>query len=606
MRKKSAEDYLDKLLNSVNDEKVKKEKFKETAKMLEDAVHFWEDERAAKDFEDASYMPNVVKEEKRSESEDFLDALLSGAQNTEFGMNKKKPDTNPMYSRRVSKSEADFLREFEAELAEDGDDYADLLGSLEEKVEPEDRLEHSDIYAASVSEEDEVSPFGDLDLDSIVNEAAQQMQVDTPVAYDDIPVQMDDSGTEVPLDDLSMLDMLMGDSESAPAQNGDSTEEIPMDVFSDLFGDDVNLAEPTPVSAAPVGDFSFPDSSDSIDLSNLGESDLMNLLSGTDDLSDIGNMLSQSVTTEIPLDGLDAFSAFAENEMMAQQISADPGEPEVEAGKKSKKGGFIGKIKGILANLMKDDEEEVALHASKAPSAETLAGENADILAEMDSLESAPSKKEKKKKEKKPKKEKAPKKPKAPKAPKAPKPKKEKKPKEVDNTPPLPKGPVIMIWLMVASLFALVLLGVNMIGYNSAIANAKSLKNSGHYAEAFAAINGLDIKEKEMELYGQLAILSTVDSELNAYAVFEKNDMPDKAFDSLICAAGRCELNAAEADVFECLGQLEILKKNVSNELEQKYGMSYEEALEMYSIRDRDDYTIALYKKLTELGIEWE
>jgi len=40
MKKKSAEDYLDKLLNSVNDEKEKKEKFKETAKMVEDAMTF--------------------------------------------------------------------------------------------------------------------------------------------------------------------------------------------------------------------------------------------------------------------------------------------------------------------------------------------------------------------------------------------------------------------------------------------------------------------------------------------------------------------------------------------------------------------------------------
>lgn len=603
MKKKSAEDYLDKLLNSVNDEKVKKEKFKETAKMLEDAVHFWEDERAAMDFEDASYMPtNVVKEDKHSESEDFLDALLSSAQNTEFGMNKKKPDTNPMYSRRVSKSEADFLREFEAELAEDADDYADLFAAYEDTIEPEDRLENEDIHAT----EAEVSPFGELDLDSIVNEAAQQMQVESPVSYDDIPVQMDQSGEEVPLDDLSMLDMLMGEPESVPVQSADSVEDIPIDVFSDLFGDGVNLAEPTPVSAVPAGDFPFSDSSDGIDLSNLGENDLMNLLAGADDLSDIGNMLSQSDSTDIPLDGLDAFSAFAESEMAGQQISADPGEVD-ESDKKTKKGGFIGKIKSILGGLMKDDEEdEIALRATKAPTAETLAGENADILAELDGLGEAPvkkDKKEKKKKEKKPKKEKAPKKPKAP---KPPKPKKEKKPKVVDNTPPLPKGPVIMIWLMVASLTALVLLGVNIIGYNSAVANAKSLKNSGHYAEAFAALNGLDIKEKEMELYGQLAILSTVDSELNAYAVFEKNDMPDKAFDSLICAAGRCKINAAEADVYECLGQLEILKKNVTNELEQKYGMSYEEAIEMYEIRDRDDYTIALYKKLTELGIEWE
>ena len=33
---------------------------------------------------------------------------------------------------------------------------------------------------------------------------------------------------------------------------------------------------------------------------------------------------------------------------------------------------------------------------------------------------------------------------------------------------------------------------------------------------------------------------------------------------------------------------------------------AYDEAIEMYTIRDRDDYTIALYKKLTELGIDWE
>ncbi len=114
MRKKSAEDYLDKLLNSVNDEKVKKEKFRETAKMLEDAMQFWE-EGGDMDFEDAEYKAYEEKVEKKSGQEDFLDSLLSGAKDTEFGMNRRKPETNPMYSRRVSRSEADFLREFEAE-----------------------------------------------------------------------------------------------------------------------------------------------------------------------------------------------------------------------------------------------------------------------------------------------------------------------------------------------------------------------------------------------------------------------------------------------------------------------------------------------------------
>ena len=103
-----------------------------------------------------------------------------------------------------------------------------------------------------------------------------------------------------------------------------------------------------------------------------------------------------------------------------------------------------------------------------------------------------------------------------------------------------------------------------------------------------------------------LAVLSTVDSELNAYEKFKKAEKVDWAFDSLICAAGRCYINEANADVYGCLGQLETLKITVSNELQQNYNMTYDEAIEMYTIRDRDDYTIALYKKLTQLGIDWE
>jgi len=592
MKKKSAEDYLDKLLNSVNDEKEKKEKFKETAKMVEDAMTFWDTDFADSELEEAEYEQLVAKENKKSEREDFLDALLSGAKDTEFGMNKRKPDTNPMYSRRVSKSEADFLKEFEEELAGDNDDLMDLFAEFEKAVEPEDRLEKEDIHEVEQQEEDGFL-LGDVDLAALVSEASDLMSA----APDEAPFEEVDSQDigfsmeEAPLEDIPM------GAEPIPM------DEIPDDMFAELFGGESVLNTVEDMPAAMADDTA----SDGIDLGNLGDDDLMNLLAGTDDLADIGNMLSQSETTEIPLDELDAFSVFAENEMSAQQISAEPVvEEEIKEKKKGKKGDLLGKLKGIIGGLLKDDEgDEVSLKQAKNPTVEVLSGENADILAELDALEEKPAKKEKKKKEKK-KKEKKPKAAKKPKAPKAPKPKKEKKPKEVDNTPPLPKGPVFMIWLMVGSLVALVLLGMNLVKYNGPLANAKDLQNQGHYAEAFTELNGLKIKEKDMEMYNQLAVLATVDSEINAYEVFTKAEVSDKAFDSLICAAGRCYINEEDADVFGCVGQLEILKKSVSNELEEKYNMTYEEAIEMYKIRHRDDYTIALYKKLTELGIEWD
>lgn len=587
MGKMPAEAYLDKLLGSVN-EQLRREKFKDTARTLEDAANFWEGEDAEQDFKELINKDKEKKEEKKSEKEELLDALLSGAQNTEFGMNKRKPDDNPMYSRRVSRSEVDFLREFEAELENNVDELKDLFAEFEMVVEPEDKLESEDMpnatedipVAAAIPVEAEANAeadgfaLGDIDLASLMDEVTGVMADTTE------DPQMDAIGAD---EQSIAMDDMMGDA------------------FTDFFGgeDVLNLADEIPV--APQ------DSPEGIDLGNLGEEDLMNLLAGADDLSDIGNILSQGEITEISLDELDAFTVFAENEMSAQQISADPVLEELENeadNKKKKKGGLLGAIKNILGSLMKDDEDEgVEIKPAQSPTAESLAGENAEILADLDALEEKPGKKEKKKKEKKPKKEKAPKKPKAP---KTPKPKKEKKPKEVDNTPPLPKGPVMMIWVMVGSMVALVLLGVNLIKYNTPMSEAKSLQNQGHYAEAFAKIKGLDVKEKDLEFYNQLAVLSTIDSELNAYEAFSKAEMKDKAFDSLICAAGRCHINEADADVFGCLGQLEILRKTVSNELEQKYQMTYDEAIEMYTIRDRDDYTLTLYKKLTELGIDWE
>ena len=379
MEKKSAEDYLDKLLDSVNDENAKKENFEDSVAELKTAKY-----------------GKLVEEDS-------------------------------MYSRHVSKSEADFLKEFESELIGDSEDLSFSLSNF------------------AMAEE--------------------------PILMDEIPE--------------GMLDELFSGTD------GLNLTEIPQEL---------------------------PTEEEGLDLGNLGDEDLMNLLAGVDGLEDIGSLLNKGEITEITEDELEAFSIYAENEMSAQESST---ESVAKAGEKPKgKGNFLDKIKGFFEFLLKSEEDDLEFKPAGPPTVEVLTGENADILAQLDALEEMPSKKDskakdKKKKEKKEKKKKE-KKPKEPKKVKPPKPKKEKKPKEVDNTPPLPKGPVIMIWLMAGSMLALVLLAVNMISYNGPISNAKILKNQGNYAEAFAEINGIEIKEKDMEMYSQLSILATVDSEINA------------------------------------------------------------------------------------------
>lgn len=609
MKKQSAEDYLDKLLNSVNGE---------------------EDVLSPFDLED---------EMKLEDETDFEDEIVEEM-------------VQERVSRRVSKSEEEFLREFEAELeADDFDDFLKNFGEDEFEFEntEEPVLDVSSLFESEpvVESEPIVESEPMVESETVAQSepvfgAESVFDVASLFETEPEPVAEPAAVAEPVMDsfDLGGVDLgaLLNEATSEETANAAATAEE--DMFSSLFGtestgEEVDLGnlfggESNSSESADFanlfggeGDASEPidlgnlfsaegDASGSLDLGNLGEADLMSLLSGDGGLSDLGDMLSQGESGEFSMDELDAFAAFADSEMSSQTAASEESRKKTKKKGAKGKGGFFDKLKEIL--LSDDEDDEVEIKASKGPSADQLSGENAEILAQMDAEEKGGKakggffgklKKEKgadDKKEKKEKKPKAPK-PKKEKKPKAPKPKKEKKPKEVDNTPPLPKGPVMMIWIMALSMFALVYIGTDLVGYSSYVNEARSYYNTGNYAEAYQELIGLDLKEKDMELYNQAATLATVDSELNAYKAFLLNEDYTKALDSLICAAGRCELNEDSADVYGCLGQMEILKKTVSNELDT-YGMTYEQALDMYHIKDREDYTIALYTKLKELGLE--
>ena len=443
MKKKSAEDYLDNLLNSVNDEKERREKYKETARMLEDAMNTWETDGVDDAYNSVSSEHSVMNQEatlskyaksekkvkkKKSASENELDDLLSSAKNTEFGMNKRRVDANPMYSRRVSKSEVDFLREFEAELLVEDDDFADLweefkdveeLDGVEEKIPVHQELQQSPqhyqqaIPQQTAPQQRQVSqqPQTPQQMHALQQpreiEMPQQTQSPKTVeGYEEASKpRKKESFSMGDVDLAALVDEVAGvmtpTSDTNTYEGADSqsimVDDIPDDVFADFFGNN------DPKEVGEEGNVETQDSLDALDLGNLGEEDLLNLLAGAEELADIGDMLSNGDSADSLMGEVDAFAAFAESEMAAQQISADPiAEGDSE---KKKKGGLLGKIKEFFGKFLKGEDDDVVLTAAKAPTAETLSGENANILAELEGLEEKETKKadkkEKKKKEKK-------------------------------------------------------------------------------------------------------------------------------------------------------------------------------------------------------------
>ena len=260
-------------------------------------------------------------------------------------------------------------------------------------------------------------------------------------------------------------------------------------------------------------------------------------------------------------------------------------------------------------------EEE--MEAESAPEAETetesaqveeLSEDNISLLKELDDIgsseEAAPEEDAGKKKEKK-KKEKKEKKPK-PKKEKKPKPKKEKKPKPPkvpDNTPPLPKKPVFMIFLLVASVVALIMVGTNLFGYANHLKDAKNAYSKKHYSEAFSYVSGLEMKKKDEEIYHKYQVMALVSSELEAYESFMDAKLYDLALDCLVRTVGRYEKYSEDAEIYGCIDELNALELEAETILSETFGVTKQEALDFYSYKSRKEYSAALLNVIEEAGM---
>ena len=493
-------------------------------------------------------------------SEDYLDNLLKNIE-TKSELDTILDDTD-------NDASNDFLRQFESEL--ESEKYSDFINEL------------------------------DFDDDEPASKSVKE-----PIMH--LPDDMEDV---VPLEDI--LDKYdeaeaMGKAEAKEKPQPDLSASEEKKDFDELS------------SAVSEFDSTIPEDGGEPDLSGSMDEDLLDILGGDSEFSDIGNMLSGGEEA-LGENENNVFDEFAEKEMGNQEKSVedtvnealgmddDSEDAKGKKGKKSKKGkkadgnkeSFIEKLKRILFG---DDEEEEAMDLiiPDDNSAGALSSENAQILAELEADEKEEKGKKKKKKEKKE------------------KPKKEKPPKEVDNTPPLPKAPVIMIFVLAISMTVLVLLGTNLLTKGNSISTADRYYNiamaaaaSGtpdsddihKYAEAYNYLDGLKLNEEDTALYNKLKVLSSVSSKYDSYGVFHEYGSEKEALDALVCAAGRYELNAEAAEEYDCVKELDALRDCIEQALSSEYNMSFDEALEIYNAGNRTKYTTALYQKLYELGLE--
>ncbi len=540
-----------------------------------------------------------------SNTEDYLDGLLNsmeGKQNKAVApeMPMEEPDfaeehgpvEETLLEADGQDAEQDFLDSFEREFLS-GEDTDEFIRQFERELDEDTGEESGEVN----SEDDFLSSISD-----IVNDAAEE-------ADESLESQTEDDDMDFM---VNTLEDIPGDDIDISADFGDMDADEPLPGLSDvaaaseeetdsLAGDDQNLMD----LLKSEGDFS-----DMGDMLNADEEHT----EGLDDFSDGLDGLDGMALEEVPID-----------ETMVLEDAEEESSKENDENKKEVSG-FLKKISHALFGEEEEEEEAVSAEPTKAPAPaslniEDLSDENLMLLQELEGTgeaepeetqeapeteEEAKARKKREKEEKKAKKkaEKAEKKAQAKAAKaekKAKKEKKPKKPKEPDRTPPLPKKPVILCFVMAGSFLVLVLLGTNLFGYSSSMANAEKQFGLGNYTEAYQMVSGLEIKEQDDEVYQKYRVMGTVSGEYNAYQTFMEAGIYDMALDSLVRTVGRCQKYRPDAELYGCTGELAKLQEQATGAL-AGFGITEERALELYAIEEREDYSVQINTILEQAG----
>lgn len=518
-----------------------------------------------------------------SKTEDYLDGLLNSLE--EKGQTEEAVDTEEVGSVELSLEET-------AHEPESMDADMEFLDSFErEFLSGEDTDAFIRQFERELAEE-EGAPLPDIDSLLSEEEAPDDFTVDNLEKEDTAPL------SDSPLED-------------------DALDDFMVDTLGDFSQDlDVPLPGLEDVAALRKEE---PENSMTSD-----EQDFMDLLHSEGDFSGLGDSFGMDESfldnTDSSADGFTLEEIPIDDTMILEETAkADESENKTAAS------GFLKKVSQVLFG-----EEEQTIEASEVqeqePAAEKPdisnlsedelllmelegAGATSEMVDEEETPETEEDVKERKKREKAEKKakkkaeqaEKKAQKKAAQAEKKAKKAKKPKKPKEPDNTPPLPKKPVILSFAMAASFLILVLLGTEYFGYSSSMSNAGKQYGLGNYEEAYQQVSGLEIREKDYDTYGRYRVMGTVAGEYNSYQTFMDASLYDMALDSLVRAVGRCQKYAPEAEQYGCTGELEKIHVQAAGAL-AGFGITEEQALELYAAEEREDYSVQINTILEAAG----
>ena len=472
-------------------------------------------------------------------SEDYLDSLLNAVLGNETGFTNVDEDEND-----IERAERELLGNIDAELrGESADDF----------------LEEFDRELAALEAQDAAL---DEDVPVQNKENSSAAVTEKPLAH----------AQDIPMPDMQNVPPLASDEKAAPEASSELDDV--MGGVADILADDSLSAA---VEAQKREDDALVDKVLEENSSSKSQAamDALSQMEGLGDdleLEDISNILKA-----------------------APDAAADIIEAKSEP-KPKKKGLFAALFAKLFSNI--DGEEDPTPEEEAAMAEEMKKAKEQYKIDKAAEKEAKKAEKDAKKAEKKAESDaKKAEKAAAKAAKEAEKPKKVKPPKPPKK--PIKKKPIIVGALFIASCVILVNMSMKLISYQYVISESRSSYYEGDYIASYESLFGVSVKESDEDHYQSAKLMAGLQYSYGQYENLLSIGKLTGAVDALIGGIGKYSINEELAASLGISEEYDALKDQITDAL-GAYGISYDDALEMYEMRDRDDYTVALLKVLSD------
>lgn len=148
---------------------------------------------------------------------------------------------------------------------------------------------------------------------------------------------------------------------------------------------------------------------------------------------------------------------------------------------------------------------------------------------------------------------------------------------------------IVFVFFGIIATFVIV--GTNTFSYNSSISRATTYFDEDKYNSAYDALWGLEIKEKDAELYSKVQMVMYLNKEWNSYENYTSIRMYPEALDSLLKGIQKYDSHIEDAKELEVSADYKKIRNEILNELKEEYGLTEKEAYKLLSIENQSEYS---------------